>query len=121
MGDFNFPEINWISNTVIGSEESEPHKFFDLIQDEFYVQHVEKPTRRRGLQKPSMLDLIFSKDENMVNDIVHSAPLGSSDHDGLSWTYVTHSGLWASYTGGQTHNFVKGDYNKIRNIFSDID
>ena len=96
MGDFNFPEIDWINNIVSGSEESEPQKFFDMIQDEFYVQHVEKPTRRRGFQKPSLIDLIFSRDENMVDDITHQAALGSSDHDGLLWNYTTKSGLCAS-------------------------
>ena len=76
---------------------------------------------KRGLQKPSLIDLIFSRDENMVDDMTHQAALGSSDHDGLLWNYTTKSGLWASYTGGKTKNYAKGDYEKIRSQFRETD
>ena len=69
MEDFNFPEIDWINNRVKGSQESEPQRFYDLLQDEFLVQHVCKPTRVRGNQKPSLIDLVISKDENMIDEI----------------------------------------------------
>ena len=57
----------------------------------------------------------------MVDDITHQAALGSSDHDGLLWNYTTKSGLWASYTGGKTKNYAKGDYEKIRSQFRETD
>ena len=59
MGDFNFPEINWNEYSVEGGPFSDQQVFFDLSQDLFLAQHVEKPTRHRAGQKSSMLDLIF--------------------------------------------------------------
>ena len=93
MGDFNFPEIDWINNRVKGSQESELQRFYDQLQDKFLVQKVCKPTRVRGNQKPSLINLVISKDENIIDGIQHLAPLGSSDHEGINWTYVTHSSL----------------------------
>ena len=54
MGDFNCPKI-----TTYHSEPfSDQQAFYDMTQDLFLVQHVEKPTRYREGQKPSLLDLI---------------------------------------------------------------
>ena len=33
MGDFNFPNINWSNNSVVGGDGSLTSKFFDIIQD----------------------------------------------------------------------------------------
>ena len=121
MGDFNFPEIDWINNRVKGSQDSEPQRFFDLIQDEFLVQHVSKPTRVRGNQKPSLIDLVISRDENEIDEIQYLAPLGCSDHEGLAWTYVTHSSLKTAKEGGLSQNYKKGDYKEIKKHFSNID
>ena len=121
MGDFNFPEIDWINNRVKGSQESEPQRFYDLLQDEFLVQHVCKPTRVRGNQKPSLIDLVISKDENMIDEIQHLAPLGSSDHEGLTWTYVTHSSVRTAKEGSSSPNYKKGNYQEIKRHFSNID
>ena len=66
IGDFNFSEIDWKQGRIqSGGDTDEAQKFFDTTQDLYLVQHVTKPTRNRGTQKPSMLDLVFSRDEQM--------------------------------------------------------
>ena len=60
-GDFNFPQIDWTSNTVQGGETTEQSKFLDACQDAFLHQHVEHFTRVRGGDRPSLLDLILTK------------------------------------------------------------
>ncbi|XP_072022644.1 uncharacterized protein [Amphiura filiformis] len=122
MGDFNYPEINWIQGTVgSGPNPAEARKFYDVTQDEYLVQHVAKPTRRRIGQKPSMLDLVLSRDEQMVSIINHLAPLGSSDHDGLHWEHETRSNFQEVNNNTKSYNYSKGDYNKIKSHFSEID
>ena len=44
MGDFNFPDIDWSNNSVIGSSNSLTSKFFDITQDLFLTQHIFQPT-----------------------------------------------------------------------------
>ena len=51
----------------------------------------------------------------------HLAPLGSSDHEGLTWTYVTHSSLRTAKEGSSSPNYKKGNYQEIKRHFSNID
>ena len=83
MGDYNFPEIKWDENTVSGSEQSTAAKFFDATQDAFLYQHIFKLTRQRSGQQPSILDLVFSNEQYMVDNVTHLAPPGYSDHESL--------------------------------------
>ena len=49
-----------------------------MVRDTYLIQHVEKATRHRGDNQPS---LIFSNEEGMIDKIDHNAPLGNSDHE----------------------------------------
>ena len=79
MGDFNVKEINWLENEVDGGPESFPFLFNECTKDCFSYQHVTEPTRFRGEQE-SLLDLIFTKEEDDVKNIEILSPLGKSDH-----------------------------------------
>ena len=119
FGDFNFPEINWDTNIVRGGINSEPQLFMDTVQDLMLVQHVVKDTRRREGQKPSRLDLVFSHDENSIDEITHTAAIGKSDHDSLTWTYICHADSICS--NREQLNFAKGDYTAIQREFEETD
>ena len=43
------------------------------------MQHVEKPTRQRGDEEPSILDLVISRE--YLSKLEYLSPLGKSDHD----------------------------------------
>ena len=79
MGDFNLKDINWIENDVVGGPESLPFLFYECVNDCFLHQHVVESTRFRGEQN-SLLDLIFTKEENDVKNIEVLNPLATSDH-----------------------------------------
>jgi hypothetical protein len=87
FGDFNYGEIDWKHYQVHAGENSDPQKFFDVTQDSFLYQHVPFPTRFRGDDEPSTLDLVFTNEEHMVDNIYSIAPLGKSDHVGVVWTF----------------------------------
>ena len=81
MGDFNLKEINW---AAMVSKSIDPNnyanKFIERIRDIYFTQHITEPTRSRGSNNPSCLDLVFSNDEELIEEIELLAPLGKSDH-----------------------------------------
>ena len=48
-------------------------------------QHITEPTRQRGSDKPSTLDLILTNEANMISDIKIDSPIGASDHSFISF------------------------------------
>src|SRR5215813_3014492 len=72
MGDFNYPDINWIHETTTSSISN---KFIELLRENFLIQNVKEATRQSKI-----LDLILSSNDVQLTDITLSAPLGDSDH-----------------------------------------
>jgi len=52
----------------------------EAVRDGYLCQNVNAPTRGRGSDKPSLLDLVFTRDKEMINSVNHAAPIGKSDH-----------------------------------------
>ena len=77
MGDFNYPEIDWINGT---SGTVKGQKFKNLLQDNFMVQFIEAPTRNDAL-----LDLIISNHAELITNVQIKEHLGSSDHNMISF------------------------------------
>ena len=81
MGDFNLRGINWdrlvTESSAIDSFESQ---FLEAVLDCYLEQKVCENTRFRQGQEPSLLDLIFVNQDDLIEDINHLEPLGSSDH-----------------------------------------
>ena len=66
-----------------------------------------KPTRRRGNDEPSLLDLLFTNEALQVSDIHHLAPLGKSDHDVITFKF----NAYLDFTKPKkSYVFEKGDY-----------
>ena len=80
MGDFNLPNIDWVDNTVSGGDSTFASQFFDATQDALLIQHSLEPTRHRHGQTSSTLDLVFTSDPDMIQDLSQSPPIGCSDH-----------------------------------------
>ena len=77
MGDFNYKEIDWEQETTSVEDQT---MFMECIQQNFLTQHVKEVTRFRGDDVPSRVDLIFTKDEDSIEEIEYQSPLGKSDH-----------------------------------------
>ena len=50
-----------------------------------------QPTGFRDGQEPSTLDLVFTNEENMVNNISYSPGLGSSDHLIITFQFICYT------------------------------
>ena len=109
FGDFNFPEIDWMNCLIKGSDSSLPAKFVDRTQDLFLKQHVDFNTRFREGDNPSMLDLIFTNEDYMIENLRSIAPLGHSDHVGLLFMFITYSAIYTRLYGGKKHDYWKAD------------
>ena len=124
MGDFNFPSINWEEGTVNDTDISEAAKFFETTQDLFLYQHVKFPTRFRDGQSPSCLDLVFSDQEHVIDDIEGGEPLGKSDHITVTWRYMYEESPAERGNGtNQSHkyNYKKGRYAAMSNALKSVD
>lgn len=113
-GDFNFPNINWETNT---SQDPVAQDFLDSCDDTFIHQHIQKPTRTRTGQHPHVLDLVFSNEEEMVRTITHESPLGKSDHSCLTFKYLCTVDKKDNLNGRVIQCFERGDYQAINTRF----
>ena len=112
VGDFNYKHINWATWTTPHGETSAEAKFIESVRDSFLYQHVEKSTRRRGNDDPSLLDLVLTDESMQVSEITHHAPLGKSDHSIISFDFNCYLDFSKPK---ETFCFHKGDYEGMRN------
>ena len=79
------------------------------------MQHIQKPTRGRGSDKPSLIDLLFSTNEDNIENISFSASLGKSDHAIIKTCYRSAPNFlrnkWIS-------DYNKANYEKMKRIMS---
>lgn len=119
VGDFNYPNVNWDTCTSTDREGSECDQFLESLKDCFLVQHVEEPTRYRGTQRPSLLDLVLTAEENVIRDMRILAPLGNSDHCTIVFDYICQQELSSSKT--RKFKYDKGNYADMRASMANID
>ena len=74
MGDFNYWDINWEHWLSEASEDHGSHRFIKAVRESFLYQHVYFNIRFRDNQRPSMLDLVFSRDELLVCNLEQLSP-----------------------------------------------
>ena len=109
VGDFNCPRINWHLRDFIGPEDSFESQFLNVVDDYFLYQHIDQPTRSRGTDNPSLLDLVLTNEENMVSNIQYHSPLGLSDHVLISFKFNC-------YTEAMHYNRKVYLYNTVEEI-----
>ncbi len=113
FGNFNFLEIDWSTFIVRGGEDTMQAKLFNAVNDMYLVQHIDIPTWFRHGQEPSTLDLIFTNEEYMIDNIESVAPLGKSDCIGLVWSFITYDGIVSKINQKKCRNYWKGNYMKM--------
>merc|ERR1711972_629594 len=92
VGDFNHPGIKWSPHPIITTNhrnQNHPeYQFVNCITDAMLTQHVSKATRDREGQRSVTDDLIFTSDEDMIENLQHIGHCGASDHQILMFTTV---------------------------------
>ena len=92
------------------------------MNESLMCQFIEKPTRFRIGQTPSLLDLVLAN-EGFVGDVQYLAPLGSSDHAVLVFEVRARCpmGRTTSTLPSDSKNYNKGNFGKARALLKEID
>ena len=114
VGDFNYRNINWKDSVVSSSNSISEIGFVECVNLNFLTQHIDFPTRARGDDTPSTLDLVISNN-NFIDNINNLSPIGKSDHS------VLHIVCYFQFKYATKHklNFNKGDYDILRSLVND--
>ena len=119
VGDFNLKEIDWCNNVCYEGPNHVCQHFLACSQDCLLYQHILKPTRFRAGEIPSVLDVVFSNEEAMVQDVNYLSPLGHSDHACL----VFHAKLQTSAHPSTIPklDLNRGNYMELRHTLGQLD
>ena len=83
MGDFNHSNIDWDNwTTKVRNLNSQ-----SVYKITIYVSISKSLQRVRGNDTPNLLDLIFTNEKNMINNIEYQSPLGKSDHSVMTFKF----------------------------------
>ena len=110
MGDFNYPGINWETGETLTATEGQ---FFELINDCFLIQHVTEPTRDKNV-----LDLVFTTEKGMFENLEIKDPIGKSDHNTLVWELVTQTVI--PQNNVMSFSYHRGNYQGMRESINSI-
>ena len=111
-GDYNLPSIDWSVYQSLESENAFSSEFVQVMEELSLFQHAKEPTRFRGTQN-SCLDLIFTNEECMINEVQELPPLGKSDHICQKWDLVVSEVLFRN-TSIARFNFKRAKWADIR-------
>ena len=75
-GDFNFPQVDWLTHFCTAHESHITHRFLNLVQDCLLYQHVTQPTRYREGDTPSTLDLLLTNEDGMLTSLEYQPGIG---------------------------------------------
>ena len=83
IGDFNAPQVDW-ENMFCPTDGSFSDRLLDKCLQHLFTQGILIPTRFRIGNRPSNIDLAFTKLPQSICNVSSSSPLGKSDHS-LVW------------------------------------
>ena len=113
-GDGNYKNIDWQMMTCSSSENSNDFRFLESFKDSFLEQHIREPTRGRGTDTPSVLDLVISKADDVIEDLKIEAPLDKSDHAVIQGNIVCQ--FKPKITKKVRYQYEKADYTRLRDM-----
>ena len=87
VGDFNYPNINWEKLYFSHTPEHCASKFFTATQNSFLHQHVSTTAHSRTNQRSTLIDLIFTSDDQLITNLICGSRLGKGHHKFLEFNY----------------------------------
>ena len=117
-GDFNHPSVDWKNESTTLNEKNDSYIFMEFVRDTFLFQHVMNPTHYRGTQKPTLIDLIFSNEAEMVKNVRHEAPVGKSHHQRILFEFVCNAQTNQN-NKESFHNYKKANYVQMKQYINE--
>ena len=124
-GDFNFPEIDWETVSVGGSDVSAT-SFIEFLICSGLEQFVHKPTRTSKTGTANVLDLFITDDSELVLDVSCENTM-VSDHDIVHVSLNTDFNPLKKSTGVTNYSsfgmfdFNAADYDRISDYLNNVD
>lgn len=119
VGDFNLKEIDWVNFCVHTRPEHTAMKVFDVVNDLFYEQLIDEPTRHRAGERPNLLDWVLTDNSEMIENICVGPPLGTKgDHNSIELDIVLPRCLTYS---PEKLNLYKGNYAGMIKSINSVD
>ena len=120
-GDFNCKEVDWESMEPKCEEGSWGARVFEQMTDNALYQHIKETTRVRGDDNPSRLDLVFTRKEEEIGNIMLESPLGKGDHVVLDCEVWLRYGLESETQRAAItkFNFNKADLENMKKLFGE--
>ena len=121
VGDFNLPNIKWNQRCgMVAGDKPLEEQFLVTIDDISMEQVIDRPTRYREHQNPSLLDLLLVNNPEIVHSIELRAPLGKSDHVVIE-AKLDLSLHISDQPPPKRYNYGKGKYQLIRQEMASIE
>ena len=119
-GDFNFPSIDWKIPLAHSETPTTEDTFLETLNDLCLIQHVCDFTRKRGLDEPSLLDLVITDTHQITNRPKIMEPFGLSDHGLVTWSSTFKVCEETVDKGPPKHNFYKGNYRLMKRDLQNV-
>ena len=125
FGDFNHPSIDWEYSFCNKSEEHIDSQFLFEIIKMNTNQLITSTTHHKPNCKPSLIDLILTKNPEAITAITHNPPIGKSFHDcitaKLNMSCSSKSLKVTSNDKILKPNFNKANFNEINKCFNAVE
>ena len=118
-GDFNVPKIDWNANQCLDADRSYSRALLDTIEETNLFQHATNPSRFRGEQH-SCLDLIFTNEEGMIDEVAELPPIGKSDHICQKWDLIVSEVVFRN-TAFLRRNFKRANWVNIKKDLRELE
>ena len=115
-GDFNYPDINW---STLACNTSCSQLLLDAVNSCCLFQHVTEPTHYRLNTTANILDLVFTNEDGMINNIEYLPGIGASDHLCLQFNFICHSS--PASTNRPKYNLNQADFSRMRELLQALD
>ena len=91
-----------------------------MSHEHFLTQFISEPTHCRGNQSPTLIDLLISNDEKIVQNVCHSPPFGLSHHDTITFQIAINQ-TKINLPPKLVYLMDKGDYPAMKSYLKSVD
>lgn len=116
MGDFNYGDIDWSLGMSEDGAPYETQAFLDCIDNNYWIQHVHDATRH-----DKILDLVFTLEPDLVENVTTVGPLGDSDHRMLTFAINWSSADDVVHNRVDRYDYGKMEVDKMKQDFRQIE
>ena len=109
-GDFNCPKVNWRDRTA----DAEGRRLLDFASEELLTQWVDEVTRGN-----SILDLVFSSEDDVITNLEIGEKLGKSDHNIVKFDIKTNFSI--KKKSCTKPNFRNANFERLRSETSNLE